>query len=43
MSAKPPGLRVAVVGAGSLIGAALVEELRARKFPIAQLHTLEDE
>jgi aspartate-semialdehyde dehydrogenase len=43
MSAKPPGLRVAVVGAGSLIGEALVEELRARKFPIAQLHTLEDE
>jgi aspartate-semialdehyde dehydrogenase len=43
MSAKPPGLRVAVVGAGSLIGAALVEELRARQFPIAQLHTLEDE
>ena len=43
MSAKPPGLRVAVVGAGSLIGEAVVEELRARKFPIAQLHTLEDE
>ena len=43
MSSKPPGLRVAVVGAGSLIGEAVVEELRARKFPIAQLHTLEDE
>jgi aspartate-semialdehyde dehydrogenase len=35
--------RIAVVGATSLIGEALLEELRARKFPYAELHALEDE
>jgi aspartate-semialdehyde dehydrogenase len=35
--------RIAVVGASSLIGAALIEELRARKFMFAELHALEDE
>jgi aspartate-semialdehyde dehydrogenase len=34
--------RVAVVGAGSLIGEALIAELRARKFPLAELHALDD-
>ncbi len=35
--------RIAVVGATSLIGEALLDELRARKFPFAELHALEDE
>jgi len=35
-------LRVAVVGASSLIGEALIAELRARKFPVAALHALDD-
>ena len=35
--------RIAVVGATSLIGEALIAELRARKFPHAELHALEDE
>ncbi|MGO9515109.1 MAG: aspartate-semialdehyde dehydrogenase [Steroidobacteraceae bacterium] len=35
--------RVAVVGASSLIGEAVLEELRARKFACAELHALEDE
>jgi aspartate-semialdehyde dehydrogenase len=37
----PP--RIAVIGASSLIGEALIEELRARKFAFAQLHALDDE
>jgi aspartate-semialdehyde dehydrogenase len=37
----PP--RIAVVGVGSLVGAAVVEELRARKFKFAVLHALDDE
>ena len=39
-AATPP--RIAVVGVSSLIGAALIEELRARKFPHSQLHALDD-
>jgi aspartate-semialdehyde dehydrogenase len=35
-------LRVAIVGASSLIGEALIAELRAKAFPIAELHALED-
>jgi aspartate-semialdehyde dehydrogenase len=38
-----PGLRVAVVGASSLIGEAVIVELRAREFSIAELHALEDQ
>jgi aspartate-semialdehyde dehydrogenase len=36
------GLRLAVVGVSSLIGAAVIEELRARKFEFAELHALDD-
>jgi aspartate-semialdehyde dehydrogenase len=35
-------LRIAVVGASSLIGEAVIAELRARHFPIAALHALDD-
>jgi aspartate-semialdehyde dehydrogenase len=35
--------RIAVVGVSSLIGEALVDELRARKLPYAELHALDDE
>src|SRR3984893_19493673 len=35
--------RIAVVGASSLIGAAVIEELRARKIPYAELHALDDQ
>jgi aspartate-semialdehyde dehydrogenase len=35
--------RIAVVGASSLIGEALIEELRVRKFAFAEIHALEDE
>jgi aspartate-semialdehyde dehydrogenase len=34
--------RIALVGASTLIGEALIEELRARKFLFAELHALED-
>jgi aspartate-semialdehyde dehydrogenase len=34
--------RIALVGASSLIGEALLDELRARKFLFAELHALED-
>jgi aspartate-semialdehyde dehydrogenase len=37
----PP--RIAVVGVGSLIGAAVLEELRARRIPWAALHALDEE
>jgi aspartate-semialdehyde dehydrogenase len=37
------GLRVAVVGVSSLIGEAVIEELRARKVAFAELHALDDE
>jgi len=36
-------LRIAVVGAASLIGEAVIDELRARKMPFAELHALDDE
>ena len=35
--------RIAVVGVSSLIGAALIEELRERKFVSSELHALDDE
>jgi len=35
--------RIAVVGAASLIGEAVIDELRARKLPVAELHALEDD
>jgi aspartate-semialdehyde dehydrogenase len=35
--------RIAIVGATSLIGEALLDEMRARKFPYAELHALEDQ
>jgi aspartate-semialdehyde dehydrogenase len=37
----PP--RIAVVGVSSLIGEAVLQELRTRKFPHSMLHALEDE
>jgi aspartate-semialdehyde dehydrogenase len=36
-------VRIAVVGASSLIGEAVIEELRSRKMPFSELHALEDE
>ncbi len=36
-------LRIAVVGVSSLIGEAVIDELRARKMPFAELHGLDDE
>ncbi len=41
MSAALP--RVAVVGVSSLIGAAVIDELRVRKIALAELHALDDE
>jgi len=35
--------RVAVVGVSSLIGAAVIDELRTRKMALAELHALDDE
>jgi len=35
--------RIAVVGVSSLIGAAVVDELRARKIAMAEMHALDDE
>lgn len=35
--------RIAVVGVSSLIGEAVLDELRSRKFPRAELHALDDE
>ena len=40
---KTSGLRIAVVGVSSLIGEAVVHELRARKIAFAELHALDDE
>ena len=37
----PP--RIAVVGVSSLIGAAVLDEIRARKMPHAELHALDDQ
>ena len=42
MSRNAAGPRIAVVGAASLIGEALLEELRDRKFRHAELHALDD-
>jgi aspartate-semialdehyde dehydrogenase len=36
-------LRIAVVGVSSLIGEAVIDELRARKFAFTELHALDDE
>ncbi len=43
MSAQRHGPRIAVVGVSSLIGEAVIDELRARKMPFAELHALDDE
>jgi aspartate-semialdehyde dehydrogenase len=43
VSRGPGALRIAVVGATTLIGEAVIRELRARAFPIARLHALDDE
>jgi aspartate-semialdehyde dehydrogenase len=43
MSAAAPLPRIAVVGVSSLIGAAVIDELRARKVPYAELHALDDQ
>jgi aspartate-semialdehyde dehydrogenase len=43
MSAPAALPRIAVVGVSSLIGAAVIDELRARKLAIAELHALDDE
>jgi len=40
---KGTGLRIAVVGVSSLIGEAVIDELRARKTAFAELHALDDE
>jgi len=37
------GLRIAVVGVSSLIGEAVIDELRVRKIGFTELHALEDE
>jgi aspartate-semialdehyde dehydrogenase len=38
----PSALRIAVVGVSSLIGEAVIDELRARKMVFAELHALDD-
>ena len=43
MRSGASALRIAVVGATSLIGEAVIQELRARAFPFAELHALDDE
>jgi aspartate-semialdehyde dehydrogenase len=43
MSAVAGALRIAVVGATTLIGEAVIQELRARKFPFGELHALDDQ
>jgi aspartate-semialdehyde dehydrogenase len=43
MSGTKAPLRVAVVGASSLIGEAVIAALRTREFPLAELHALEDQ
>jgi len=43
MTAAAAAPRIAVVGVSSLIGEAVIQELRARKFPHAELHALDDE
>jgi aspartate-semialdehyde dehydrogenase len=43
MNAQPALPRIAVVGVSSLIGAAVLDELRARKILYSELHALDDE
>ena len=43
MSTPAAKLRIAVVGVSSLIGAAVIEELRERKIASSELHALDDE
>jgi aspartate-semialdehyde dehydrogenase len=43
MTATPATLRIAVVGATSLIGEAVIDELRARRIAYAELHALDDD
>ena len=43
MSATGRATRIAVVGASTLIGEAVIDELRARKLPFTELHALDDE
>ena len=43
MSGGASALRIAVVGATSLIGEAVIQELHAKAFPFDELHALEDE
>jgi aspartate-semialdehyde dehydrogenase len=43
MSNGASKLRIAVVGVSSLIGEAVIDELRARKMVFAELHALDDE
>ncbi len=43
MTSAAAAPRIAVVGASSLIGDALIQELNARKFPRAELHALDEE
>jgi aspartate-semialdehyde dehydrogenase len=43
MSAAIPLPRIAVVGVSSLIGAAVIDELRVRKIAMAELHALDDQ
>jgi aspartate-semialdehyde dehydrogenase len=43
MNAAMSSPRIAVVGVSSLIGAAVIDELRARKIAVAELHALDDE
>jgi aspartate-semialdehyde dehydrogenase len=40
---RAAGLRAAVVGVSSLIGEAVIDELRAQKMAFAELHALDDE
>jgi aspartate-semialdehyde dehydrogenase len=42
LSASVKPLRIAVVGASSLIGEALIETIRTREFPLSTLHALDD-
>jgi aspartate-semialdehyde dehydrogenase len=43
VSGGPSSMRIAVVGATTLIGEAVIQELRARTFPFAELHAVDDE
>ena len=43
MMSRSAAPRIAVVGVSTLIGEAVIDELRARKMPFAELHALDDE